>query len=109
MSGDSPHLNKVLKGKAVEGPLRTTRTLRNLVNILGMRTRPTRIITSGVGVLVVVGGLEMLEALCPGIVDILGEGDERGKRSRSVGDRHFNVEDRLMVQGATATTVVVSS
>ena len=51
---------------------------------------------------------EPLEALRPSIVDILGIGDEL-RRRRSVGSRHFDVEDGFMVQGATANTVVVSS
>ena len=60
-------------------------------------------------ILDIVGGFEPLEALCPGVVDILGKGDESRRRRGSVGNRHFNVEDGLMVQGATANAVVVSS
>ena len=55
-----------------------------------------RIVASNPRVLDVVGGFEPLEALCPGVVDVLGEGDESGRR-RSVGGRHFDVEDGLMV------------
>ena len=60
-------------------------------------------------VLPIVRGLKPLEALCPCIVDILGERDESGRRRGSIGSRHFDVEDGLMVQGAMANTVVVSS
>ena len=42
----------------------------------------------GPGILTVVGGFEPLEALCLGVVDVLGEGDESGRRG-SVGSRHF--------------------
>ena len=35
-----------------------------------------RIIAGGTGILVVVGSLELLEALYPGVINILGEGDE---------------------------------
>ena len=61
------------------------------------------------GVLAIVRGFEPFEALHLGVVDFLGEGDKSRRRRRSVGSRHFDVEDRLMVQGATANAVVVSS
>ena len=48
------------------------------------------------GILNVVDGLKVFEALHLGIVNILGIGDELGRR-RNVGGRHFDVEDRLMV------------
>ena len=51
----------------------------------------------GLSVLDVVLCLKLLETLCPGVVDILGEGDE--SRRRSIEGRHFDVEDGLMVQG----------
>ena len=76
MSGDSPHLNKVLEGQSIKGPLRTPQTLRSLVYVFGLRIRPMRIIAGSTGILVVVGSLELLEALYPGVIDILGEGDE---------------------------------
>ena len=40
------------------------------------------------GVLDVVPCLELLEALCASIVDVLGIGNKLGRR-RSVGSRHF--------------------
>ena len=61
------------------------------------------------GVLDVESCLELLETLGMGIVNILGIGDKLGRRRRSIGGRHFNVEDWLIVQGATANAVVVSS
>ena len=51
------------------------------------------------GVLDIEPCLELLETLGMGIVDILGIGDKLGRR-RSIGGRHFNVEDWLIVQGA---------
>ena len=63
---------------------------------------------SGPRILDVVLRLELFEALGVSIVDVLGVRDKLGRRSRSVGSRHFDVEDGLMVQGATANTVVVS-
>ena len=47
-----------------------------------------RIIPGALGILLVVDGLELFEALCPGIVDVLGKGDKR-RRSRIKGNRHF--------------------
>ena len=64
---------------------------------------------SGTSVLAVVRSLELLEALHLGIVDVLSEGNKSRRRGRSIGGRHFDVEDGLMVQGAMANTVVVSS
>ena len=49
------------------------------------------------GVLDIVMAFEPLEALCLSIVNILGIGDELRRGRRSVGSRHFNVEDRLVV------------
>ena len=95
VSSNSPHLNKVLKGQTIEGPLRTTRTLGSLVDIFGLWIGPSRIVMGSTSILVVVRGFEPLEALCLGVVDILAEGDE--SRRRSIGSRHFDVEDGLMV------------
>ena len=52
---------------------------------------------SGPHVLDVVPCLELLEALRTGVVNVLGIGDELRRRRRSVGGRHFDVEDGLMV------------
>ena len=60
-------------------------------------------------VLDVVDSFELFEALRPGVVDVLGKRNKSRRRRGSVGSRHFDVEDRLMVQGATANAVVVSS
>ena len=88
-SGDGPRLNKVLKGQTIKGPLRAPWTLHSLVDIFGPQIGPSWIITGSMGVLVVVRGLKPLEALCPSIVDVLGKGDESGRRRGSVGGRHF--------------------
>ena len=69
--------------------MRTPRTFGSLVDILGARIRPTRIVTGGTGILPVVGGLKPLEALHPGVVDILGKADKSRRRRRSIGSRHF--------------------
>ena len=45
---------------------------------------------SGPHVLDIVLRLELLEALSAGVIDILGVGDELGRRGRSVGGRHFD-------------------
>ena len=55
------------------------------------------IITGGPSVLDVVVTLESLKALHLSIVDVLGVGDKLRRRRRSIGSRHFNVEDGLMV------------
>ena len=47
------------------------------------------IIVGNMGILAVEPGFEPLEALCLGVSDILGVGDELGRRGRSVGSRHF--------------------
>ena len=48
-----------------------------------------RIVPGASGVLLVVDCLELFKALCPGVVDVLGEGDERSRRSGSDWGRHF--------------------
>ena len=108
MSSNRPRGDEVDKGKTVKSPKSTPQTLHSLVDSFSRQIGPPWIITGGTGILDIVAGFEPLEALCLGVVNILGVGDEL-RRRRSVGSRHFNVEDGLMVQGATANTVVVSS
>ena len=98
--------NEVIKRETVESPLGTPWTFSHLVDSLSQGISPTRIIAGASGVLDVVGGFEPLEALHFGVVNVLGEGNES---RRSVGSRHLNVEDGLMVQGAMANAVVGSS
>ena len=81
----------------VEGTECTPRTLDSLIDRLGQQIGPVWIVTGGPSVLDVVATLESLEALHPSIVNILGIGDELRRRRRSVGSRHFDVEDGLMV------------
>ena len=88
VSSNGPHLDEVLKGQAIKGPLGASRTLCSLVYIFGLRIGPTSIITGSTSVLVVVHGLEPLEALCLGVVNILGEGN-KSRRRGSIGSRHF--------------------
>ena len=88
--------DKVDKGETIKGPQRTPWTLHSLVDGLSCWVGPPWIIMGGTGILDIVRGLEPLEALHLGVVDILGKGD-KSRRRRSVGSRHFNVEDGLMV------------
>ena len=86
-SSHGPGLNKILQGKTVKGPLRTSRTFGSLVDVFSTRIWPMRIVASGTGIPTIVRGFEPLKALHPGVVDILGEGDKW--RRRSIGSRHF--------------------
>ena len=85
MSSYGPTGNEVVQGQTVESPLRTPQTLHSLEDGLGSWIRSTRIIVSTSHVLDIVGGFEPLEALCPGVVNVLGKGDESRRRRRSVG------------------------
>ena len=96
-SSHGPRGNEVVQGQPIEGPLRTSQTLCSLEDGFGCWISPTRIVVSNPCVLDIVGGFEPLEALRSGVIDILGESDKSGRRRRSVGGRHFNVEDGLMV------------
>ena len=58
-----------------------------MVDDFGRRIDPIGIVTSGTGILDVVPRLELLETLGAGVVDVLGIGDELGRRRRSVGSR----------------------
>ena len=96
-SSHRPRGDEVIQGQTIKGTERTPQTLNSLVYCLGQRIGPIWIITGGPGILDVVVTLESLEALCLSVVNILGVGDELRRRSRSVGSRHFDVEDGLMV------------
>ena len=89
MSSHRPRRDEVVQRQTVEGTERTPRTLDSLVHRLGRRIGPIWIIAGRAGILDIVAALELLEALCPGVVDILGVGDELRRRRRSVGSRHF--------------------
>ena len=88
--------DEVLESVCVEGSLKAARALDSVVNLFGHRIGPMWIVTSGLSIPLVEDGLVLFEALCLGIVDFLGKGDESGRRRRSVGGRHC-VEDRSMV------------
>ena len=88
MSSHGSRGDEVIKRKGIKGMECTPRTLYGLVDCFGQRIGHIRIIVSGPGVLDVVLRLELLEALHVSIVDILGVGNELGRR-RSVGSRHF--------------------
>ena len=89
--------DEVVQQQRVEGLESTTRTLDGLVDGFGGRVNTVGIIASGPHVLDIVSCLELFEALGAGIVDLLGIRDKLGRRGRSVGGRHFDVEDGLMV------------
>ena len=89
MSSHRTRRDKGVEGKTVEGLESTSWTLDSLVNHLSRRIGPIRIIASGSGVLDIVSGLELLEALRLSIVDILGVGNKLRRRRRSVGSGHF--------------------
>ena len=97
MSGHRTRRNEVVQGQTIKGTEHTPQTLDSLVDCLSQQIIPIGIIAGGPGVLDVVPHLETLEALHASVVDVLGIGNELGRRGRSVGSRHFNVEDRLMV------------
>ena len=101
--------DEVIQRQCIEGPESAPWTLYCLVNCLGQRIDPIGIVVSGPRILDIVPRLELFEAFSASVIDVLGIGNELGRRGRSIGDRHFDVEDGLMVQGATANAVVVSS
>ena len=96
MSHDQPTGDEVVQGQPFKGLLGITQSLHSLEDGFGCWISPTRIVASSPHILDIVAGFEPPEALCPGIVDVLGEGD-KSRRRRSVGSRHFDVEDGLMV------------
>ena len=69
------------------GPLAPS--VDSLVNGFRRRIDAVGIVSCGAGVLDVVLCLELLETLSAGIINILGVGNELGRRGRSVGSRHF--------------------
>ena len=81
--------DEVVQRQSVEGLESTTRTLDHLVDRFSRRIHAVGIIASGPRIFDVVPHLETLEALYPSIVDILGVGNELGRRRGSVGSRHF--------------------
>ena len=97
MSGHRTRRDEVIQGETIEGLESAPQTLNGLIDHLGQQIGPVWIITSGSSVLDIVLCLELLEAFHPSIVNILGVGNELRRRRRSVGSRHFDVEDRLMV------------
>ena len=96
MSGHRTRRDKVIEGKTIKGPESAPQTLHSLIDCLSQWISPVGIVMGGPGILDVEPCLELFKALHTSIVDVLGIGDEL-RRRRSVGGRHFNVEDRLMV------------
>ena len=106
-SSYGPAGDEVVQGQPVKGVLRAPWPLHSLEDIFGHWITSPWIVASTSHVLDIVGGFEPLEALHPGVVNILGEGD-KSRRRRNIGSRNFDVEDKLTVQGAMANAVVVS-
>ena len=79
--------DEILEGESVEGPLGTPTRLDGVVDIFRRQVSTIRIVPSAASVLLVEDGLVLFEALHIGVVDILGKGHKR--RRRSVGSRHF--------------------
>ena len=69
------------------GPLAPS--VDSLVNGFCRRIDAVGIVSCRAGILDVVLCLELLETLSAGIINILGVGNELGRRGRSVGSRHF--------------------
>ena len=88
-SSDRPRGNEIVQGQRVEGSESAARTLDGLVDDFGGRIYPIRIVTGGLSILDIVLRLELLETLGVGVVDVLGVGNELGRRRKSVGSRHF--------------------
>ena len=87
-SGDGTRGDEVVQGQRIQGPKGAARTFDCLVDDFGQGIGHVGIVSGGPSVLDVVLGLELLEPLGTGIVDVLSIGDER-RRRRSVGGRHF--------------------
>ena len=87
-SGHRTRRDEVVQQQGIQGTERTPWTLHSLVDDFGQQIGWVGIVASGPGILDVVPSLELLEALCASIVDILGVGNEL-RRRRSVGSRHF--------------------
>ena len=88
-SGHGTGGNEVIQGESIKGTESAPWTLNSLVDRLSRRINHIWIVMSGSGVLDIVPPLELLEALSASVVDVLGVGDELGRRRRSVGSRHF--------------------
>ena len=80
--------DEILKRKSVEGPLRTTRALDDIVDLFHCWVSTMRIVLGIAGILLVEDGLVLFETLCLGVVDVPGKGN-KSRRRRSVGKRHF--------------------
>ena len=90
MSSHGPGGDEVVQRQRIEGPESTPWTLYGLVNRFGRRINAVRIVASSPRVLDIVSRFELLKALHASIVNVLGVGDELGRRRRrSVGSRHF--------------------
>ena len=87
MSDHGTSRDKVVQGKRVEGLESTPWTLYRLEDHLRWWIDPFGIVASSPSVLDIVLCLELFKAFGASIVDILGVGDELGRRS--IGWRHF--------------------
>ena len=92
MSDNQSQSDEVLKGQGFKGPLQTTRTLDGVVDVFSCWVGPSWIVVSSTGILLVEDDPVLFKALCLGVIDILGVGDE-SRRRRSIGIR--NIEWRM--------------
>ena len=86
-SSDRSRSDEVSKGESLEGSLRAARRLDSVVDVFCHQVSPSLIIASNPSILLVVDRMELLEAFCVGVVDVLSIGHKRSRRS--VGIRHF--------------------
>ena len=89
--------NKVVQRERVKRTESAPQTFNSLVDRLGQRIGCIGIVMGSPSVLDIVSCLELLETLHTGIVNVLGIGNKLRRRGRSVGSRHFDVEDRSTV------------
>ena len=89
MSGHGTRRDEVVQQQRIQGAEHTPQTLNGLVDRLGRRIGHVGIVMSSLSVLDVVSRLELFEAISASIVNVLGIGNELGRRGRSVGSRHF--------------------
>ena len=68
--------------------LRAPRRLDSVVDVFHHQVGPSLVVVSNPGVLLVIDGVELLEPLCVGVVDVLSVGHKRSRRRRSIGVGH---------------------
>ena len=95
MSGHGTRGNEVVQQQRIKRAEHTPQTFDSLIDCFSRRIGRVGIIASSPSILDIESHLELLETLGVSIVNVLDVGNELGRRS--VGSRHFDVEDGLMV------------